>query len=312
MKFLDNLCSEDDEIVDKVMYNEYWYLTRISCLYPKLNTPKWRALSIVHFILYVSCSLYHVILFAITAMKLKNDKTELFQSINHLSVMFITFYMVVLFNKNRYIYAGIHRSMGTGLSNYDEETELLRKSLYSIIQKKKKILLQILLSYFSSIPFTKLFLEKYLNSYSGDDTETSLNPHLPVTIWTPYDTNNLIGYSITVVLMLIGSVALVTVVTTVDISYFLMCEYLAMEVRLLIHSLNRLPERTLHLYRLRHGDNTNVSMETIKKNKDLLNCYRDCLKQNIIHHQNIIKNMYAPKTNQQLRLLSLDEHGVSK
>ncbi|KAK9504894.1 hypothetical protein O3M35_009065 [Rhynocoris fuscipes] len=294
MKFLDNLCSEDDEAIYKVMYNEYWYLSRFSCLYPKLNTPKWRALSIIQFIFYISCCLYHIILFAITITKLMDDKMELFQSFHYLLLIFIGFYLILIYTKNRRILSRIHVAIGTGLFNYDEKTEEIRKKLIYKIQKKKKILIHLLLTYFSSLPLIMLLLEKYLNAYSGDEKQV-LTPNLPISLWIPYDTNMLIGCSTALFLMAVVSAIVVLICANNNLSLFIICEYLAMELKLLIHSLNRLPERTLHLYRLHHGDNTNVSIETMKENKDLSNCYRDCLKQNIIHHQNIIKMFYICK-----------------
>ncbi|KAK9504901.1 hypothetical protein O3M35_009072 [Rhynocoris fuscipes] len=295
MKFLDDLCSEDDEIVDKVMYNEYWYLPRISCFYPKMNTPKWRALSIFQFILFVSCFVYHLTALAVTAVKLQNNKMEMFQALNYFAVIFMSTYVLMLFNKNRKNLAEVHRGIATGLSNYDEETELLRKTLVPEIQRRKKIFMQLLLSYFSSLPFVLLILERYLNSYLGDHKQLLLSPNLPITVWVPHDTSTISGASTALFLISVLCVMLISVCSTFDFVFLLMCEYLAMEVKLLIHSLNRLPERTLHLFRLRHGDNTNVSIETIKKDKELSNCYRDCLKQNVMHHQNIIRKFHVCK-----------------
>ncbi|KAK9504902.1 hypothetical protein O3M35_009073 [Rhynocoris fuscipes] len=290
MKFLDNLCSEDDEIVDEVMYNEYWYLPRISCIYSKMDTPKWRALSAIQHIFYLSCVFYHIILFSITAVKLQNDKVEMFQALNYLSIFVVPPYTLILFSKNRKKLAEIHRGIATGLSNYDEETELLRKSLVLEVEKKRKIFMPMLLCYFTGGLSIFLPLEKYLNSYSGDNKQViKLSPNMPINLWVPYDTNSQIGWSTALFLFTTLCAIHVLVITTGIILFFVMCEYIAMEVRFLIHSLNRLPERTLHLYRLRHGDNTNVSIETMKENTNLSNCYRDCLKKNIIHHQNIIR-----------------------
>ncbi|KAK9504903.1 hypothetical protein O3M35_009074 [Rhynocoris fuscipes] len=303
MKFLDNLCSEDDEIVDKVMYNEYWYLTRITCLYPKLNTPKWRTLTLFQFILYTSGYLYHGTLFAVSVSKLNDHKMEMFQTLHYFLIFFISAYIFILFNKDRRKYTDIHRWFGKGLYDYDEESEILRKSLRCRVQKRKKILMQMLLSYYTILGILVLCMEKYLNSYFGDD-KVVLSPNLPLTLWVPYDTNSLIGCSITLFLLFIIACVVVLTCITSGVSAFIICEYLSLELKLLIHSLNRLPERTLHLYRLRHGDNTNVSIETIKENKDLSNCYRDCLKQNIIHHQNIIK-MFCTFRKQQGLFLGL-------
>ncbi|KAK9504895.1 hypothetical protein O3M35_009066 [Rhynocoris fuscipes] len=294
-KFLDNLCSEDGEIVDKVMYDEYKYLLRVSCIYPKLNTSKWRKLSIIQFILYLSCLLYHLIIFIITATKLKHDKTEMFQSLHYLALAFMMTYIIIICNKNRKKNAQIHRGIATGLSgnqNYDEEIKILKKPLVYKLRKKKKMFIQLLLTYFLTLPLIMLLLEKYLNAYSDDYKEVLLSPNLPLTLWVPYDTNNLIGCSTAIFLMASFCALVAVIACTFDGTIFVICEYLAMEVKLLILSLNRLPERTLNLYRLRHGDNINVSIETIKENTNLSNCYRDCLKQNIIHHQNIIKKFY--------------------
>ncbi|KAK9504900.1 hypothetical protein O3M35_009071 [Rhynocoris fuscipes] len=296
MNILYNLCSEDDEEVDKVIYNEYWYLPRISCFYPKLNTPIWRVLSMIQFLLYISCFVYHIILLIITAIKLKDDQMEMFQSINFVLMILITMYVLLIFITKRRLFSKVHRAIGTGLSNYDEETEIIRKSLRFKIHKKRKLLIKLLFSYFSILTFLVLLVEKHLNTYLGAE-KVVLSPNLPITIWypswIPYDTSTVIGLSTALFLINLLCAFLVFVLCTFNFVAFIMCEYIAMEVKVLIHSLDRLPERTLHLYRLRHGDNTNVSIETIKENTDLSNCYRDCLKQNVIHHQNINKNFSA-------------------
>ncbi|KAK9504898.1 hypothetical protein O3M35_009069 [Rhynocoris fuscipes] len=287
MKFLDKLCSEDDEIVDKVMHNEYWYFQIFSGLYPKMNTPKWRVFSVIQFIIYMSFFLYHAVLLIITAIKLTDDKVEMFQSLHYLTVLSISIYVTLFLQMYRQTYAKIHRAIGTRLFSYDEKTDEFKKTLVTKMEKKKKVLVQLIFSYYSTIPFIMLILEKSLNAYSGDDKVVLLSPNLPVTIWIPYETDSLIGSSSALIMIAVVCGIVVMVFATADVSVFVMCENLAMELRFLIHSLNRLPERTLHLYRLRHGDNTNVSIETIKENTDLSNCCRDCLKQNIIHHQNI-------------------------
>ncbi|KAK9512520.1 hypothetical protein O3M35_000923 [Rhynocoris fuscipes] len=207
--------------------------------------------------------------------------------------MVIAQFVLVALNMKRKNTAILHRYMAKGLSEYDSETENYRnKSNEEIKNKKNKLMILILIGYITLAIFF-FIAAPLINAYLSDNSdrkksEYGVTMNLPVPQWISFGTDTLITYSTALCMqMMVGGIGVVFYFTG-DVLFFNCSLKIASEIDLLIISIERLPERTLSLYRTMH-DNRNVCFSKIRENTDLLNCYKECLKQNVKHQQHIIK-----------------------
>ncbi|KAK9512519.1 hypothetical protein O3M35_000922 [Rhynocoris fuscipes] len=295
MKFLENLCSEDDETVYQYTEKHYWYLVNVSCLYPRLDTTNWKAISIVQFIFLFLFISYHITTLSITAIKLLDNQILMFEVLHYIVLLVVALFLLVDINIKRKYAAILHRYMAKGFSEYDCETENYRnKSNEEIKNKKNKLMIIVLISYVTIAMFI-FIAAPLIDSYLSDNNdqkeiynEYGVTMNLPVKQWIPFGSDTLIKYSVAFCMqMLVGGIVLALYIPA-DVVLFNCSVNIASELDLLIISIERLPERTLSLYRTMYG-NRNVDFNKIRENSELLNCYKECLKQNAKHHQHIIK-----------------------
>ncbi|KAK9498424.1 hypothetical protein O3M35_003063 [Rhynocoris fuscipes] len=250
MKYIEKLCAEDGDIVEKTLFNEYWYLPRIS------------------------------------AIKISDDIAEMIKSIHYAFCLFIILCIIIPHNINRIIIARIHRAIAYGLSSYDEETESIRIVLKSDIKKKKRLLIILISIFYPTITVLISFC-KTLDINNTSEIEihhhrNGVSYDLPLTQWIPF------GERFAFILQLVILPLNHSTVICTELMYFMVSLTVWLELKLLGISLQRLPERTLNLYNFKHNEKF-YNLETINVNEDLRNCYRECLKQNVIHHQKIVR-----------------------
>ncbi|KAK9506763.1 hypothetical protein O3M35_008640 [Rhynocoris fuscipes] len=295
MKFLEDLCSEDDEIVYQYIEKHYWYLLRYSCLYPKLDTPVWKAMSIVQFIFMFFYLLYQIFTIIVTAFKLIDTQTLLFEMMHYTILMIDLIFLFIALNMRRKYFAILHRYMVKGLSEYDCETENYRNKLNEEIKNNKKKLLTLTLISYAGICLFVFMVAPLMDSYLSDNNDQKeiynkygVSMNLPAPQWIPFGSDTLITFIFALFMQILAG-GICAIVFMAAIIIVLNCSLkIASEIDLLIKSIERLPERTLSLYRTIYG-NRNVDFSKIRENTDLLNCYNECLKQNVQHHQQIIK-----------------------
>ncbi|XP_073990755.1 uncharacterized protein isoform X2 [Rhodnius prolixus] len=295
--FVDRLCKEDDESVSKTIYSEYWHSMALSGLYLRLDTPKWRMLSLLQLLLMMSFITFLIGCAIVTCIQTAHKPMIMFQYMHYmiLTVLIVISIITSIFNRPKI--ARMHRAIANGLSHYDENTEQHRKKMLKRKSKYKKILFVLLAFYFINVPIYLAFVAPVLDEYSSSanrtetyrDTDLAIN--LPVPFWLPFSTDSLlmptIGYGMELILacIIVGQVAAADfVLLTAGIT-------ITMELELLIISLSRLPKRALAMHEERHGPERSRQMDVkrIREDKDLAKCYADCLKQNVQHHQRIIQ-----------------------
>ncbi|KAK9505768.1 hypothetical protein O3M35_009752 [Rhynocoris fuscipes] len=294
MGLIENLRSEDDATVDNYMMEEFWYLGTI--LYPKLNTKKWKIFSILQFLIYITLLLYHIAIFLFTAYKQIDNKIELFQNIHLAILLFIAGSIYIPIVTQRKLLTKFHRSLASGLSQYDDETEKLRIPKRKQIKKKNITVVIIALIYYIVLAILVIILSPYIDKYSKDSkdsnenviyTSTGVSLNLPLKLWTPIGSDTLMKVVINAFEQGLIALIVVSIITSADIIYCNGCLSLKLEMDFLIISMKRLPKRTLKLYKLRYG--SDIEFNEITNNKDLAECYKECLIQNISHHRNIIR-----------------------
>ncbi|XP_073990823.1 odorant receptor 46a-like [Rhodnius prolixus] len=313
MAFLDKLCEEDDPTVERSLYNEYWYVMYILGLYLKLNTPKWRLLSGVQF--FASCSLmmYFAIIMIITAVKLKENMMGMCQGLHYAILLFLVAAMAFSLNMCRPSMARIHRGIGTGLSEYDMETEKHRAPLRQRIRNYQILLIKLYCIYtIVAIIFLGIIA---ILSENADESENELyiengiSLDVPIPQWSPFSTDTTLKFLLAITLQALVCTDVALKNCGFNVVNMTVSLNIVLELDLLIISLDRLPQRALIMYQERHGQESSskVDMNRIREDKDLAKCYADCLKQNVQHHQRIIQmfnDLSTLVTDQMFRALS--------
>uniref|UniRef100_T1H8V0 Odorant receptor n=3 Tax=Rhodnius prolixus TaxID=13249 RepID=T1H8V0_RHOPR len=289
MDFFEKLFSEDNDIVEITMVQEYHHLEKLSCLYPDVKTRGKRSVSIVHFLIYILTLVYHLCALSITAGYVMNSLSLLFQTVHLLLLILLTFSLLCSLNLCRPIVARIHKDYYGGLHGYDEFTENYRPHLKLKEKKKKKFLYGLIVALVLSVGVVVILVAPVLHSALettlGNNTN-GVSYNLPFPEWTPFGTDTWTFYIISFSLQTYSANMMLLTIYCGVFMLFTFTQFLHSEIELLIHSLEHLQERTLLLIGNR---NKTVDFSIMKMDKELNSAYKYCLKENVLHHLKIIE-----------------------
>ncbi|KAK9509338.1 hypothetical protein O3M35_006677 [Rhynocoris fuscipes] len=290
--FLKEIDKDGSEIVDKFVYDEYYYLFRLSLFYPyaKLNMFLLHLITLIFF-----CYIYstHVILLLITAI-LTNDIILMIYSlyIACLLALFLSFIFTI--NSARKQFNSVHEMLGKGVYNYNEietDEEILMKKAYH----RSKNILKISLPITNIVGFIGVLIVgpwieftvnpiKLVQIYS----EEGINFILPVNAWYPFQTHEGIGYYYGIISQILVGTALTITLTSATWIYFTTTTHILIQMERLIISLKNINERALNMYKKIINNNNIVFKHELYSDKDFIKCTEYCLKRNIEHHQAIL------------------------
>ncbi|XP_073996160.1 uncharacterized protein isoform X2 [Rhodnius prolixus] len=285
MGFLEELSKEDCAIVDSTVFKEYGYLMCLSGFYPSLK-PEKKVLSVIQFILFMFTLLINISALIITVYLADDDETILTQSLHFLIIFGLSFFIFLSFTKSRPQFSRIHRDIGQGGFKYDKDTHIFATSIKDSSKKKKKIIFFALPTFVSVISLVIIVigpLADYFAGKLGDEiyTKGGISLNLPVPCWTPFGSSTIATFLASSLMEAAGHSVNALALITANISVFYMVEHVSTELKILHLAIKRLKERAQVLYRNRFGNNE-------MKNEYLTDCYKECLKENIAHHQKIL------------------------
>ncbi|KAK9507066.1 hypothetical protein O3M35_008890 [Rhynocoris fuscipes] len=293
MGLLDKFLSEDDETVVKVMYQEYYHLMAISCMYPNMSTQSWRTYTYIVFPQYIIILSYHIAILFITAFKNSDDLFEMFQDFHLMILLLITLIVFIPFNYYRRTVSKVHRSIANGISNYDEETQSHREVLKEGIFKKKKWLVLLIMLTFTTHVLLFLVVGPTINNIGVEEEDNRIynsagvSLNVPFKEWVPYGTDTTLTLVIHLINEIFMSWTVSVIIAGVLVMAFTIAEYIILELNLLSYSLNRMQQRVEFLYEERYGKKR-ININSLKEDINVSKCFKECIKQNAMHHQKIL------------------------
>ncbi|XP_073977660.1 uncharacterized protein isoform X2 [Rhodnius prolixus] len=250
---IDNYNSEHDEIVDKMIYHEYYYLLIFALFYLKV-TPKALILHSLQLMFYVVILAVHVYYAIISIFK----EIEFIFIINLAHLIYITLLTMVLpitITKNRQEMSIVHKIIGTGTYDYKEEIPDEEHTFTKKYLMYKKILKNVLPGINLFACMIAVFVGPWIDGFLSGKVEIR-----------DYDDE--------------ATVAACTCI-------FL---HLIIQLERLIISANNMQQRALKLYNL--GPNKPSKIQNIDKlyeDSEFMKTLEYCFKQIIEHHQQIIR-----------------------
>uniref|UniRef100_T1HA41 Odorant receptor n=1 Tax=Rhodnius prolixus TaxID=13249 RepID=T1HA41_RHOPR len=293
-KEIDHYNSEHDEIVDKTIYHEYLYLPILALFYLKV-TPKALILHSLQLMFYVVTLAVHVYFAFITIFKEK-DFILIINLAHLMYILMLTMVLPITIIKNRQVMSIVHKIIGTGTYDYkeeipDEEHKITKKYLLY-----KKILKTILPGMNILACIIIVFVGPWIDeSLSGkveirDYDDEGINLKVPVHLWYPTETHQGIPYLLAYFGQFITGFVCAATVAACTCIFFTVCTHLIIQLERLIISVKNIQKRALKLYNL--GRNKPCKIQNIDKlyeDSEFMKTLEYCFKQNIEHHQQIIR-----------------------
>ncbi|KAK9502723.1 hypothetical protein O3M35_011437 [Rhynocoris fuscipes] len=280
---------KDDKEVEKFLVDEYVYLHRFGLFYAPWDNYK-RYLSALQYIVYYTIMSYMLMSFLITAYLCIDDIAIFSQSI-HIAICGVvawTISITGLCSRNDFIM--IHSTI---IRDYKEfENGKILKGLRRKMEKQKKCLLIFWTCYYGFCAIIAVTIAPMVDTYLG------VNPHvnvqrgvymkLPLALWSPIDVENSTTAYIIVSLIMAGFLAIsALMVSSGVIGCVFVQQHICLQLRLLIYSIKNIEDKTVAEYNKRY---LNTRKEDLYNDEKYWKCYEFCFKQNIRHHQTIIKH----------------------
>ncbi|KAK9512346.1 hypothetical protein O3M35_000793 [Rhynocoris fuscipes] len=270
---------------------------QLACVYPDFRKGSRKYISIVYIILMSLTAIYTMIVCTYTFVLIPEDILVASQALHFDILQIICFSITLTTNTYRKQYAYVHRVIGIGPVEYDEETKNGMKGIKDKLRIRKKYLLISITIYIAFAGFSTAILAPFMASLmSGGIKKDIYSPggvslNLPIASWSPFGTHSNLGYVVSIIMEMLCASEVTVVIVAGDVTLLVMTQYLTMELLLLTLALKRLPDRSIRLYKSRYNVEPNqiISITKIKENEDLRKCYTYCLVESAVHHQKVIK-----------------------
>ncbi|KAK9512344.1 hypothetical protein O3M35_000791 [Rhynocoris fuscipes] len=289
--------SEDEDFIYITLHREYWYLTQLAGVFPDLRKGVRKYISIVHLILMSLSAAYALIICSSTVVLIAEDILIASQALHFDCLQIICISILLTACKSRRKFADVHRVIGIGPVEYDEETKNGMKGIKERMRIRKKYLLISISIYMTFAGFLTAILGPFIDSLMrGGIKKDIYSPrgvslNLPLPLWSPFGSHTNLGYILSITMEMVCACEITVIVVAGDVTFLVMTQYLTMELLLLTLALKRLPDRTIRLYKSRYNVEPNqiINISELRENEDLRKCYAYCLRESAVHHQKIIK-----------------------
>ncbi|KAK9512345.1 hypothetical protein O3M35_000792 [Rhynocoris fuscipes] len=270
---------------------------QLACVYPDLRTGVRKYTSIVHFILMSLVGAYALLICSSTVVLIPEDILIASQGVHFDCLQIICFSILLTACKSRRKFADVHRVIGIGPVEYDEETKNGMKGIKDKLSIRKKYLLISIIVYLAFAGLVTAILAPIIDSLlSGGIKKDIYSPggvslNLPIPLWSPFGSHTNLGYVLSAIMEIACAFEVTVVIVAGDVTLLVMTQYLTMELLLLTLALKKLPDRTIRLYKSRYNVEPNqiINISELRKNENLRKCYAYCLRESAVHHQKIIK-----------------------
>nr|QQP19713.1 olfactory receptor 18 [Tropidothorax elegans] len=186
------------------------------------------------------------------------------------------------------------RHIGQEFFQYDEEEPEIHKEMKRKNLREVKLLSQVGVVLYFFMGFIISIIQPYVYYLAMKDEPLEnerLNPFLPVPMYFPWDTFSTEGFVCAYILQFVGSILIVSNVIANGFSYVNLMVLFRCQFEILNHSIKNIETRSLQRYKKKYGT-TPASFDTkndLQINKELEKCFFECLRQNIMHHQCLIR-----------------------
>ncbi|KAK9512215.1 hypothetical protein O3M35_000684 [Rhynocoris fuscipes] len=269
---------------------------QLSFVYPDFRKGFHRYISIAQGIVFTFTVGYALIVCSLTVIKIQEDLLIASQGLHFFILQVATLTVVVTTNARRNHYRYIHKTIGIGPVEYDEETKNGMKTVQEKLNTRKNFLISGIIGYLVLAAFVTVIIAPFIDSLTNGRNENIYSPggvslNLPVPLWSPFGTDTTWGYLISLFMELLCAYEMTSIVVAGDVALLVSTQYLTMELQLLTTALKKMPERTVRIYKSNHNIDPEkyINVNYMRDNGHLLKCYGYCLKETAVHYQKIIK-----------------------
>uniref|UniRef100_T1HDM9 Odorant receptor n=1 Tax=Rhodnius prolixus TaxID=13249 RepID=T1HDM9_RHOPR len=286
-----------DEVAEKFLMDEFYHLLKFSLFYPNLKSPLAAGIHLLQFIIYVVVLSFHIAIFTVTIIKA--EPSEFLISINtahfgFIMLLFLTF--IFMSNRVRYKICFFAKMLGEGVFTYEDEEEIDEevkvKQKYLSILKKLKIILP---SMNIVAGFFVVVIGPWIDSKHSPDnltqTDSGINIALPIPSWYPFETNCGMNFYIAFLGQFLSACVIIVILASASCSYFTCTLYNIIQLERLIISVQNLEKRAILLYKKKvpHAAVNQLEKDILYEKVEFIKCLEYCLRQNIKHHQLILR-----------------------
>lgn len=278
-------------------FNKERYFTLILGSYTFIRKPYW--LFILNVLTVVCIQLlyvYGVAAGGYTMFVLAEDKSTMVQTFYALGLMMVSFGLHTGRILTSHSLKSVSKLIKSGIYQYNEPFQ----EDYVEIKKKRTKQLKFLVSFISNgmffCAFNNTFFVPLLQVTFGmeqADGGSDLNPYLPFQIYVPFDTRNYLGYMLA---FSVNAIIIFTMYATFACHEELyMCTSLQLttEIEVISYSLRNIEKRAIMRMRKRYVEfSSNAPVQKLYNDPDFQKCLYLCLRENILHHQAILRYVF--------------------
>ncbi|RZF32039.1 hypothetical protein LSTR_LSTR005943 [Laodelphax striatellus] len=131
------------------------------------------------------------------------------------------------------------------------------------------------------------FLIKFFGNKDGEQI-AEINYDLPIPLWLPFKTDTLLGYSVAYAFVFC-EVAMICIYLSSALPFIVFVIFeIHTQYSILKRSILNLEHRALERYNL-SGKMSEQRLENLREDRVYANCVQECLKENILHHLEILR-----------------------
>ncbi|KAK9498509.1 hypothetical protein O3M35_003126 [Rhynocoris fuscipes] len=279
----------DNVELEKFVVGEFYHLHKIGLLYASWDG-KWAIFSSIQYFIYCTLLSLFTFDFFFTAYLSSSDITLFSQSL-HLGIVFIVGWTVLI---NCAYFRGhlvdIYTHFMNGICNY-QSGEYYKGLRSKMIKERERLLIFWPLYYGScaAVAVIAPIFDRYMGTDPGNPPHPQISYRLPLAIWVPFNIEEgFFLFSFVCIITGMATFIVALVVAAGVVGCVVLMQHLCLQLQLLIHSLETIDKRTEELYIQKEG--TPASM--IFNHQIYVKYYNECLKENIKHHQIILRYLY--------------------
>ncbi|KAK9502721.1 hypothetical protein O3M35_011435 [Rhynocoris fuscipes] len=291
MDFFERIDAESDELVMSTVRSEYGFMLQIGGLFANLR-PKWRMLSIMQFFIYTGTVTIHLVFFIKTLTLNYKDMNSAIQTLHYGSFVSMTFAILISFPLNRPVFVNLIKIIGNNYYTYSDGLKSDQVDKWNRDIRKIKIILLLLIPlYLFFCAISLLFISPLIDSYtnvqiSNETYSNGIYMKLPVQLWYPFIIDNSFTHLLALCSQVCTSSVVASVLACADLLMLFLSQGLAVQLKILRHSIQNTETRAMKLYNDKFGKLNNDEKYT---NENYMKMINFCIKENVQHHLVLLK-----------------------
>nr|AXX83010.1 odorant receptor [Yemma signatus] len=284
---------QSEEIVDKIMKRDYYFLLYMSGLYSNLKE-RFRLLSVVLFFVNTGIAFFHMYvmvntLFIISKLNFTLS-TFMFQIF---MLMQFSVFMLFAFTVKRQTFRQLCREIGTPFAYEGEDHETALKNIAKeVLGEKRKLM--ILPIFLCLVGANCMLFGPFIDTMYGDpgfnQTEKGFFTGIPISGVYPWhipEESKTLHFYVLGSLQLLSALFLLSVIGSGTIVFMNVAYFYVESAKYLLHNIDTVESRAEMEFRKSYFGRKNV--EDLYSDRRFLKCLENCLKKNFCHHQKLIR-----------------------